>query len=153
MITDQEIYCANAGDSRTVLCERGQAIDLSKDHKPTYESEKKRVIKAGGEVELGRVNGILSLSRAMGDFEYKPLKPPKDAIKSWYLNNHIVTSFPDITRTDISEDSEFLVLACDGIWDCITSQKCIQNIRKGLNYNEPHTVNHNLMDSLCPKNF
>jgi len=72
LITDQEIYCANAGDSRTVLCERGQAVDLSKDHKPTYEGEKKRVIKAGGEVELGRVNGILSLSRAMGDFAYKP---------------------------------------------------------------------------------
>lgn len=71
LLTDSKIICANAGDSRAILCEKGQTIELSKDHKPTSPEEKKRVVNAGGEVELGRVNGILSLSRAIGDFEYK----------------------------------------------------------------------------------
>jgi len=125
LITETEIFCANAGDSRTVMCQRGIAVDLSKDHKPTSHEEKKRVINAGGEVELGRVNGVLSLSRAIGDFEYKSLKPPRDARPSWYLNNHIITSFPDVTVTDLTDETDFIVLACDGIWDCITSAKCI----------------------------
>ena len=97
MITQTEIYCANAGDSRTVICERGLAVDLSKDHKPDLPEERSRIVKSGGEVIDGRVNGMLALSRAIGDFDYKPISPPKDAQNSWYLNNHMVTALPDVT--------------------------------------------------------
>ena len=44
---------------------------MSFDHKPDNEEEKKRVEAAGGYVGNGRVNGNLSLSRALGDFDYK----------------------------------------------------------------------------------
>jgi serine/threonine protein phosphatase PrpC len=74
-----KIYVANAGDSRTVVCERGNAVELSKDHKPDLPEERSRIMKAGGEVSEGRVNGMLALSRAIGDFDYKPITPPKDA--------------------------------------------------------------------------
>lgn len=43
-----------------------QALDLSKDHKPDLESEKERILKAGGFVQVGRVNGSLNLARAIG---------------------------------------------------------------------------------------
>ena len=79
LVTPMEIYCANAGDSRTVMCERGVAVELSKDHKPEVPEEKNRISKAGGEVLDGRENGMLALSRAIGDFDYKPINPPKDA--------------------------------------------------------------------------
>lgn len=69
------MYVANAGDSRAVMCRSGKAIALSIDHKPTSDSERKRIEAAGGFVsEIGgicRVNGNLNLSRAIGDLRYK----------------------------------------------------------------------------------
>lgn len=69
--------------------------------------EKARITAAGGFVDFGRVNGNLALSRAIGDFEFK---------KSAELapEQQIVTAFPDVTVHDISDDDEFLVVACDG---------------------------------------
>ena len=126
LVTPMELYCANAGDSRSVMCEKGYAVDLSKDHKPDLPEERNRIHKAGGEVLEGRVNGMLALSRAIGDFDYKPITPPKDAQPHWFLNNHMVTSFPDVVVKPFHKDVEFMVLACDGIWDCKTSDQVVQ---------------------------
>lgn len=71
IIADGKIYCANSGDSRCVLNRDGKAVDMSEDHKPDNIGEKKRIEAAGGFVEDGRVRGTLSLSRALGDMEYK----------------------------------------------------------------------------------
>ena len=51
--------------------------------------------------------GNLALARALGDFEFK---------KNYSLtpDKQIITSNPDITQHDITEDDEFFVLACDG---------------------------------------
>jgi len=125
LLTPTELWCANAGDSRTIISENGQAVDMSVDHKPDMPEEYDRIIKAGGEVEDSRVNGILALSRAIGDFEYKPPTPPKDANESWFKNNHMVTSFPDVTVKQMHNSVELIVLACDGIWDCLTSAEVI----------------------------
>lgn len=71
MIYKNDLYVANAGDSRSVLCTGGKAKEMSKDHKPDDEKERERIIKAGGYVTDGRINGNLNLSRAIGDLEYK----------------------------------------------------------------------------------
>jgi len=71
IITETEIICANAGDSRCVLSDAGKAIELSIDHKPDLSTEKARIEKAGGFVEDNRVKGVLNLSRSLGDLEYK----------------------------------------------------------------------------------
>ncbi|CAK9157471.1 unnamed protein product [Ilex paraguariensis] len=42
------------------------AYNLSEDHKPHLEAEKERILKAGGYVQCGRVNGSLNLARAIG---------------------------------------------------------------------------------------
>lgn len=70
-------------------------------------AEKSRITAAGGFVDFGRVNGNLALSRAIGDFEFK---------KSAELSPEaqIVTAFPDVETHEISDDDEFLVIACDG---------------------------------------
>ena len=107
------------------MCEKGNAVELSKDHKPDLPEERSRIIKAGGEVVEGRVNGMLALSRAVGDFDYKPITPPKDAQPTWFLNNHMVTAFPDVVVKPLHKDVEFMILACDGIWDCKTSDQAV----------------------------
>lgn len=71
LITNDTIYCANSGDSRCVLSRKGSAVELSEDHKPDNAGERARIQNAGGFVEEGRVKGVLSLSRALGDLEYK----------------------------------------------------------------------------------
>lgn len=71
LLTKTKIYCANAGDSRGVLCQKGLAIPLSFDHKPSQKLETNRIDKAGHKVENNRVDGNLATSRSIGDFKYK----------------------------------------------------------------------------------
>ncbi|EGN98389.1 hypothetical protein SERLA73DRAFT_183367 [Serpula lacrymans var. lacrymans S7.3] len=120
--SDGKIYVANAGDSRSVISVKGEVKPLSFDHKPSSETEKARIVGAGGYVEYGRVNGNLALSRALGDFEFK---------KNYSLipQKQIITSDPDVTVHSVTEEDEFLVLACDGIWDCLSSQQVVDYIR------------------------
>lgn len=73
-IHDGMYYCANAGDSRCVLSQRGRAIELSEDHKPENPREYERIINAGCDVIDGRVDGNLNLSRSLGDLKHKQVK-------------------------------------------------------------------------------
>lgn len=52
-------------------------VELTIDHKPDNEKEKERIKKAGGTISMGRVNGNLNLSRALGDLEFKENKELK----------------------------------------------------------------------------
>ena len=80
-------------------------------------SEKRRIERGGGFVEEGRVNGIIAISRAVGDWEYKNagLKPEEN----------MVTAFPEIVIETLRPDHDFMIIACDGIWDCMTSQEAV----------------------------
>lgn len=85
--------------------------------------ENARIVSAGGFVEFGRVNGNLALSRAIGDFEFKQnysLSPEAQ----------IVTADPEIISHDVDGEEEFLVLACDGIWDCLSNQQVTDFVRR-----------------------
>ena len=90
LITETQIYCANSGDTRAVLSNSAVAHPLSFDHKPEHENERKRIIAANHTVAKNRVDGILSLSRAIGDFGLKD-HPDLSAEKQ------AVTALPDVT--------------------------------------------------------
>lgn len=103
------LYTANVGDARIVLCRNGKALRLSYDHKGSDENEGKRIAGAGGLILNNRVNGVLAVTRALGDAYMKDL----------------VTGHPYTTETVIQPDiDEFLILACDGV-----SVQCIDNHR------------------------
>ncbi|XP_028106967.1 probable protein phosphatase 2C 60 [Camellia sinensis] len=65
-----------------------QAYNLSRDHKPDLKAEKDRILKAGGLVQYGRVNGSLNLARAI-DMELKQNK-------SLPVEKQIVAANPDV---------------------------------------------------------
>ena len=116
MITSTDIYVANVGDSRAVLTQGLSVYDLSDDHKPDNEEEEQRITKAGGNTDNGRVNGELALSRAIGDMHYK--RNPKLSVEE-----QCITCMPEITIRKRKPEDSFLVIACDGIWDCFTSSE------------------------------
>eukprot|EP01137_Pigoraptor_chileana_P025448 Opistho-2@94963 len=125
LIKDKKMFCGNAGDSRCIISSAGANIPMSFDHKPVNEGESQRITAAGGFVEFGRVNGNLALSRAIGDFEFKT-NPAMSA------QDQIVTVFPDVITRPLTDKEEFLVLACDGIWDVMSNQDVVDFVRQRI---------------------
>lgn len=93
------LYVANAGDARGVLCRAGRALRLTYDHKGTDKQEAKRIMDSGGFVMSGRVNGVLAVTRSLGDPSMK----------------EFVVGAPYTTETELTDEDEFLILACDGV--------------------------------------
>ncbi|KAG9391709.1 Protein phosphatase [Carpediemonas membranifera] len=119
---DGVIYVSNVGDARAVLGIRNQentfaVKELSHDHKVTDRDEIDRINSSGGFVSQNRVNGILGVSRALGD----------------HLLKELVISDPFMTTTDIANGVEFVVLGCDGIFDVLTNDQVVQIAAKSLN--------------------
>ncbi|TDL15892.1 protein serine/threonine phosphatase 2C, partial [Rickenella mellea] len=111
------LYTANVGDTRAVLCRGGKAIELTVEHKPNEPNEWKRLQEAAKHFKYGldfsedsgpdgstihRVGGR-SNSRAFGH--------PADYI----------LAVPDVSRTELQDDDEFLIIASDGLWDAMKS--------------------------------
>jgi protein phosphatase 1G len=121
------LFVANAGDSRCVLSRGGKAIELSRDHKPEDEDEKARIEGAGGSVsDDGRVEGNLNLSRAIGDLTYKQ----KEGLPA---ERQMISACPEVRVEGVREgEDEFFVVACDGIWNVLSSQEVVDMVREGL---------------------
>ncbi|XP_001659319.2 probable protein phosphatase CG10417 [Aedes aegypti] len=126
LLHDKELFVANAGDSRCVVCRNGKALEMSIDHKPEDQVEFERIQKAGGRVTLdGRVNGGLNLSRAIGDHGYKMNKKVRP-------EEQMISALPDIKKITIEPEDEFMVLACDGIWNFMTSDDVVEFVQERI---------------------
>lgn len=78
----------------------------------------------------GRVNGSLNLSRAIGDMEYKQARQLPAA-------EQMVTAMPEVRTLELAPGHEFLLLACDGIWDVLTNQQVCQPLLCGSWFGRP----------------
>lgn len=155
IIANKYIIVANTGDSRSIMCLNGGASKtLSFDHKPSTMGERVRIENSGGYVVNGRVNEILALSRAFGDFKFKfpfiELSQSINNSNNKYLESnrkhfkhdliHLppelfqVSVEPDLLVYDLSylKQPEFIILACDGIWDCYTNSHLVNLIRSKI---------------------
>uniref|UniRef100_A0A7S1XHN3 PPM-type phosphatase domain-containing protein n=1 Tax=Erythrolobus australicus TaxID=1077150 RepID=A0A7S1XHN3_9RHOD len=102
------LYTANVGDARAVLCyENGRVQRLSYDHKADDAAELRRISDSGGFVAAKRVNGVLAVSRALGDHALK----------------NVVICAPHVTKQPLEEEGLVLVLACDGLWDVVSDEE------------------------------
>ncbi|XP_073300289.1 probable protein phosphatase 2C 51 isoform X1 [Primulina huaijiensis] len=124
LLVDDQFFIANIGDSKALLCSgqnqahhyTGSTLvkdlvveELTRDHHPDREDEKARIIAAGGIVSwwgVPRVNGILAVSRAIGDVQ---------------LKRYGVIADPDVVGwRRFKPENRYLVLASDGIFEVFT---------------------------------
>lgn len=112
------LVAANIGDSRLVLSRDGQAVALSRDHKPDDPIEMTYIQSQGGTVTypsgVPRVNGVMALSRAIGDRSETPC----------------IRADPDLILEQLQPMDDFYVLATDGLWDVMTNQDVVSFLRE-----------------------
>ncbi|KJE91038.1 leucine-rich repeat-containing protein 69 [Capsaspora owczarzaki ATCC 30864] len=105
-----KLYAANLGDSMAVLCRSGKAKLLSVKHAATTMDERERIKSVGGAVsDDARVFGAVDASRAFGDFFWAPS----------------VNCNPHTTTEPLTQEDEFVILACCGLWDVMTPQMAV----------------------------
>jgi len=107
------LYAANAGDSRAFVNRGGKPITLSFDHKATNEEEAKRIEAAGGFLKNERVNGMIAITRSLGDH----------CMKSYIISD------PYIQHVELTEEDKYAVLACDGVWDVLKEEDIIELVK------------------------
>ena len=155
VFTGNILTVANAGDSRAVLCRRRKtsceeeaktkghyAYPMSYDHKPSQIHEMNRILRSGGFVNhFGRINGNLNLSRSIGDLKYKqvPGIPPP---------HQMITAEPDIMQVVLQEDDEFLLLGCDGIWDCLSNEQAVDFVMNRIDTKSPTEIGAEMLDQI-----
>lgn len=123
LISDKEVIAAGVGDTRVILAADGKSHALTNDHKPNVSSERNRIESAGGIVIFGRTNGTLAISRALGDFAMKSLEYKPEA--------QCVTADPD-TRKHVGDTTDFVLVACDGVWDVLSNDKAVAFVYEQL---------------------
>ncbi|XP_057794709.1 probable protein phosphatase 2C 27 [Salvia miltiorrhiza] len=142
-ISGRKMIVANAGDCRAVLGKRGRAIEMSRDHKPNFTSERIRIEKLGGAIYDGYLNGQLSVSRALGDWH---MKGPKGSASP-------LSAEPELQETLLTEEDEFLILGCDGLWEVMSSQYAVTMARKELMlHNDPERCSRELVREALKRN-
>mgnify|MGYP005840838495 CR=1 FL=1 len=113
-------FAINCGDTRIVMGTEGGAITLTVDHKPDLPAEQQRIEEKGGHVVclgVARVQGILAVSRAIGDRSLKPF----------------VVAEPRIVVGYVGRENDFVVVACDGVWDVLSPEIAIAIARAAEN--------------------
>jgi serine/threonine protein phosphatase PrpC len=101
------VTVANAGDTRCVIRTAGVARRLSVDHTPDVPEEARYVRENGGTVVNGRINNALAVSRGLGDGFLGKCQNPT----------------PAVNVVQLSQEDDFMILACDGLWDVMTDQE------------------------------
>ena len=138
------VLFVNLGDSRAVLCRDGSPVFTTTDHKPSRLEEYNRIHAAGGFVLSARVDGALAVSRAFGAAPY-PARPcargggqPATGDARYKQAHHLppdkqrVVAVPDIAALELQPADDFLLLACDGLWDVMTARQAVLRVTELL---------------------
>ena len=132
LFVDDMCYIANIGDCRAVIfSSNGEgARDLSTDHTPANPHEEQRIKVAGGYTQQKPDSGVvrvypggLSCTRSFGDATAK--------CQETYGNPDVVTAVPEIEELRINSEHDFIVMACDGIYDRLSSEEVVEAVQLG----------------------
>ncbi|TDH68028.1 hypothetical protein CCR75_003820 [Bremia lactucae] len=129
---------SSVGDSQVVLSTNGHARDMCIAHTPELSSERDRILAAKGQISKGRIYGMLGVSRAFGDNDFKT---GRGAFKKRF-NGDLVVATPDVVVHEITSFDEFVVLGCDGLYDVMRPQDVVNFVRMklGMHNNVQHAT-------------
>ncbi|KHJ93454.1 protein phosphatase 2C [Oesophagostomum dentatum] len=113
---------------------------------PYHDKERERIVGAGGSVMIQRINGSLAVSRAFGDFEYKN-------VPGLEPNKQLVSPEPDVYVLERQkEKDEFLVVACDGIYDVMENEELCRFVESRLHVcDDLNQVCNDVLDACLSK--
>ncbi len=115
-LIDDHFYAVNCGDTRIVIGVYDGVSTLTLDHKPNVPEELQRIEDGGGFVVsfgVSRVQGVLAVSRSIGDTSLKPY----------------IIAEPRIAEGRLGRENDFLIIACDGVWDVLSPDIVIAMVR------------------------
>lgn len=146
IVSPDHFFFFNCGDSRAVLYRNSQVCFSTLDHKPCNPRERERIQNAGGSVMIQRVNGSLAVSRALGDYDYKCVdgKGPTE---------QLVSPEPAVCEmVRATEQDQFVILACDGIWDVMSNEELCEFVKSRLEVsNDLQAVCNEVVDTCLHK--
>jgi len=148
LVTPREILVANAGDCRClVFQENGEVLVMNIEHKPQNVQENARIYQGGGMVRNGRVNGILNLSRALGDLRYKGdvWRPPAE---------QVISGEAEVVAKKREPTDLFMLLGCDGVYEKLSDLSIRDVIFDGFEDGQDmQDVLNSLLDQTCAPEF
>ena len=135
----EKLLCSNIGDSRAILVKNGNIIvPLSIDQKPNDPEESKRIMQNGGEIsqyeedgeksgpfrvwKKGEVYPGIAMSRSVGDFIATSLG---------------VIPEPIFMEEKLDNDSKFIVVASDGIWEFLSNERVAEIVMPFYKNDDP----------------
>jgi len=142
------IQVMNLGDCRAVMSKSGMAIPLTRDHKPYWPDEKRRIDRINETRPISKQAHVhfdsgdwrirdLSVSKSFGDLDNQPY----------------ISHCPDVFNYPLSNHDKFIVLACDGVWDVLENHEVINFISDHLTnnhielYDIPNRYSHDQLPS------
>ena len=118
LLNDDQIYCANVGDSSAFIIYDNYLKKINIDHKCSDPKEEERIIRSGGKITKNRVMGQLVLSRCLGDL---------------YCKKYGVSNIPDISINKLERNIKYIVVASDGVWDVVGENDLMKLSKNGKN--------------------
>ena len=137
VIVDGKLIVGNVGDSEIVLSRAGKAKLLTtKHHLSANDNERTRITAAGGKIYRDRVGHPkfnpafmnIAVTRAIGDSGFK-LEEYTDGNPSGLIAD------AETRTVSLTSQDEFIVIGCDGLWDVISYQDCVDFCRNHLSKN------------------
>lgn len=117
LLRGNNLYVANAGNIRAVLCRGDGSIErLSDNHSPWDKKERHRIRKAKGDVsksdKTALVNGVVKSTRGLGNHGDPNLKTS-------------VIRTPFVNCLTLEDADQFLILASNGVWEVFSEEEVI----------------------------
>ena len=145
-VENDNVYVANAGDCQAILGRQDDdngwsAIPLSYEHNAQNSDEVKRLRsshpldESSTVIKNGRLLSELAPLRAFGDVRYKWTRTIQNQVLNpWFGTNVIPKNYhtppyliatPEVIHHQLTPSDKFLILASDGLWDCMTPEKAV----------------------------